>query len=219
MAVDLSKYASDSDATYLDAERKQLGNLAGAQFDPANAANMLIKGGQLSVDAQNVALGAMFTQFNNKNSPDNGTGKNTTGKILNPEDLSKITDPIALLKKTFEMGGPVSGAASNWIRNELLNGRTVNPDDPHVTEAIYEMNQGGYLEPDYDPAANYGYPADDAAGYGSGADTPWVGGSSLDFSESSGGLNWDNPEQIDWSSVDFNKFNDTDWGNLEDFFG
>lgn len=63
--TDLANYLASENAKYLDQEKGRLSHLAGAQFDPANAANMLMRSGELGLGAQNNALGALGMMYQN----------------------------------------------------------------------------------------------------------------------------------------------------------
>jgi hypothetical protein len=59
----LVKQASGLAQQTYNTEADRLSKLAGSQFDPANAGSFLMKGGELGMQAQSNALGAMFYPF------------------------------------------------------------------------------------------------------------------------------------------------------------
>jgi hypothetical protein len=127
MLVDLSKYASDSNATYLDNERKTMANLAGAQFDPSNAANMLMKGNDQSITAQNSALSALMAPFmaqmgqnkiNNTNGGGNGGIPSQGGNLKAPNGIpqdvwNQILGKLGLGGNFTTMPGAPGGGGIN----------------------------------------------------------------------------------------------------------
>lgn len=62
-SMDLADYQATSDAQYLNQERDQLGNLSGAQFNPANAGSLMMQGGQLALGSDRMALDAVLTPY------------------------------------------------------------------------------------------------------------------------------------------------------------
>jgi len=213
MAVDLSKYASDSDASYLDAERGRLGNLAGAQFDPANAGKFIMEGGKQSIDSQNAALGALATAgMNNSNSPQNsdqsplGVGSTIANSILNPS--------------TNLVNGILSG--SKDIVNAAISAgkRFVSMPDGSTVD-LEAMARSGYRTGNGNDGMNYptptpgsSYQPDPNYGYGPG-DTP--GNSTIGDAQPT--VNWQDPGSTNWDMVDFNNFSSTDWTNFANYFG
>lgn len=75
-------------------ERNALMNMAGAQFDPANAGRFMMQGGQLAVDAQNGALASMFAPFGvgsqGYSTGSAGNPNNTSNPLTNPANLAAI---------------------------------------------------------------------------------------------------------------------------------
>ncbi len=210
MLQELSKYASDSDATYLDAERKQLGNLAGAQFDPANASRALMEGGKLSLEAKNKALDALVTGLTMRGGP---SGSGTTPKI--PENfvtsaaeslrgLSSSSEVAAQLSKLATMSG--SSVKDLW--SAIMN--SPNPSISDSTRSI--LNQMGPGSEDY----GFGSQAEYIPGAGGGPDAEaW----NLTGGVPESGIDWSSPDSIDWGNVDINNFTSSDWNNMADWFG
>ncbi len=64
-----------------DKEANRLAMMAGAQFDPANAARMQMEGGKLKMDAQSNALGALMYPFGPSAGPGGGSGGGGSGGV------------------------------------------------------------------------------------------------------------------------------------------
>lgn len=66
MQAGLEKQAAGIASQTWNTEADRLAKLAGADFNPAYAAQAMMEGGKLSVDSQNAALAALFAPFGNK---------------------------------------------------------------------------------------------------------------------------------------------------------
>jgi hypothetical protein len=235
MAIDLSKFASDSDATYLDAERKQLGHLAGADFDPANAGRFIMDGGKLSVESQNKALDALFTQFNNKNSPQNQDPKKISTNDI-ARTINGLTDPISIARALGQFGG----SATDLVMRLLTSGNNISASTRSILETMTKDPQyaglfttGGGMDGkpisifNDDGTINSTFPGYTEGGGGGNPDDFWeiTGGENPYGSNPDGptdftyDIDWSNPDSIDWGEVDFNNFTPDDWTNLANWFG
>jgi hypothetical protein len=228
MAKDLSKYQSDTESTYLDAERARLANLAGAQFDPANAGKFIMEGGKQSIDSQNAALAAMFTQFNQA-----GKGGKSTNPTESAPDLVKyaanaisgLSSPGDIVKQLASMAS-LGGSSAMELWNKLMSEPNVSP----ATKSLLSQ-----IDPNRDLA---NLPAD-----GGGGSTGVNGQSDMstqqwndyqtylrtgEFPSYSGGSTggdavpnssiWDDPSSINWDQVDFQSFSPSDWTSFTDYF-
>lgn len=63
MMADLSAYTTDLNNTYLDQERARLQPLTGAQFNPASAGEMLLRGNDQAIQSENNALDNLMMPF------------------------------------------------------------------------------------------------------------------------------------------------------------
>jgi hypothetical protein len=163
--TDLGRYLASANAEQLGSYRKDLANLAGAQFDPANAGRFLMEGDRNAINSQNGALASLATVYGNATRGPSGT----TPAGSNPA----ITAASKLVTDIFSKGGTPSSAdvaklvASGQQFLKLPDGTTIdlhaylrsggdNPADPYPTSPddprLGGRDDRGYLpgEPGYD---------------------------------------------------------------------
>ncbi len=190
MLVDLSKYASDSDATYLDAERKQLGNFAGAQFDPSNAAQMIMKGGQQEIDAKNKALDAMFTGLNMNPNPADRAPGSTLGKSA-LDTINGLTSPSQIAAQISSMAS-MAGSSAKDIMSYLMSNPNVSDSTKSILSSIGGVGQAGQGT----DASGFQFTGPDMTSGGTWGNTPFQGGdTSIDYGFGPG----ENPISFDQS--------------------
>jgi hypothetical protein len=134
-------------------EADRLGRFAGAQFDPAHAAQMQMEGGKLAVDSENNALGAMMypfgpgagggTTINNNN----GGGGNGSGGS-NPYSSSQALQRL-------QQAGMNPQSAADLMRRLATNPQGISAADMQILQST------GI----YDPANGYGGVDDAGGGY------------------------------------------------------
>lgn len=163
--IDLLNYAQNAASQEWDKEVQRLAMLGGAQFNPADAAKYLMQGGELKLNSQNNALASLFYPYMMQNAARNlqpngqggGGGGNTS----------------------------VMGPASKWIIDQLKTGATIDPNDPHVAEAIREMTPGSGIYDDATNEQNNQDIMDQLGAPPSGSQDVYPGGSST-FDETAG---------------------------------
>ncbi len=211
MLQELSKYASDSDATYLDAERKQLGNLAGAQFDPANAGRFLMEGGKLSLEAKNKALDAMMTGLTMKGTKSDGW--QSAGQTA----ANTVVQGAQDLVRAITSGGAASKAA---VDAAIEAGKRFVKLPDGSTADLWAVARGGYRSGEPDSMT---YPTNDVTGRGqfdTGDNIDQGGGwNPSDGGEVGSGIDWSNPDAINWGTVNINNFTASDWSAFANWFG
>ena len=158
MADALSTQASGLAQQTFNNERNALMQMSGVQFDPANAASMQMKGGELALDAQSNALGAMMypfgpgaggTTINNNGGPG---GKNNGGSNLQSRlsqavssGLIKPADAAQLFQRLITSQGDISDGDI-----QLLNSLGI---DNNVDLGGVDYAPGSY---DFNGFAGYG---------------------------------------------------------------
>ncbi len=216
MLQELSKYASDSDATYLDAERKQLGNLAGAQFDPANAARAIMEGGTLAQKSRQGALDALVTGLKH-----NGGLGGSGGSVSVPDSVLKtlngLSSPADIAKQIASFAS-MSGGTVKDIWNYLMN----NPNASESTKAILAdigKNPDGYGFGDPTGATPTSQWNVTSGGYMDKAGPEYNQYLRPEEFNTIPTVDWSNASNIDWSTVDYSQFNTSDWGQFEKLLG
>lgn len=207
MAVDLSKYASDSDATYLDQERKTLGNLGGFQFDPANAAGMLMKGNDEKIASQNNALSTMMLPFMANMSQNRLNNNNpNANQPLDPntiKTITQITNPDDMARQIAQLATQSGSSAADLIK-QILSTNDISPSTANILNQMSQdpqyadlFNTGGGVD-QAPPGNNNGNP------FGPGEDVPdWLKG-----------IMGNNPNMFTGGTPDFNEGT----GNYDSFF-
>lgn len=208
--MDLADYQAQADAQYLNHERDQLGNLAGAQFNPANAGNMMMQGGMLGLTSDKAALDAAMTPYL-AYLQSQYAGNRVQGGGQMPGGGNPVRGG-----STRGGSGGARGAAGQVIRNapglagQFVGGRNwsgnllnpdnpdfaygpdsgwgqdvMNPENPYMTEDMYGVDSGWGLDTtEYDPSDYF----DTGSSY-----IPEGGGDIWDV-----GGGWDD---FDWSSI------------------
>jgi hypothetical protein len=177
--AELTKYAQDTDATYLSDERKNLANLAGAQFNPAESAKILMEGNNQKINSQNGALAALMAPFMaqmGQNRVDNTTKKT-------PMDTGSITKALATASSPNDIIKTLSGLASMGGHGvgSLIQQVLSSPDLSESTRSILTSMQN---DPQYEGLFTTGGGTDLAPpGYSDG--NPFGG-----FTNPDGSLNW-----------------------------
>lgn len=106
-------------------ERNALMQMAGSQFDPANAGRMMMEGGQLAVNARNGALAAMFYPFGPGAGNGNGLGGNGGTNGLDPNllrqtygsNVASLGAGAIQLAKKFPGMFLSNGQLASWAQN------------------------------------------------------------------------------------------------------
>ena len=103
--TELGRYLAQANAQQFDTYTKNLGNLAGAQFDPANAANIMVKGDTNAIGSQNAALstlGSLYTAGAQRDQQNRTTANQTSAadftswmKSQNPQTQNLAQQLIA----------------------------------------------------------------------------------------------------------------------------
>lgn len=188
MLADLAAYTNNLDNQWLSDERKNMQSLTGAQFNPAAAGEMLMKGNDQKIQSQNAALQSMFMPFmmkstnnylnNNANGGPGSTNNNNTKPGSTNNNPS--TDPGLVRAVTSGDKAAIDAAINAGTRFVKL------PDGS--TADLYAMARGGYRTGETDgmeyptgvrgnahPGAGSGA---EGGGYGGGDpnDPPPVGG-------------------------------------------
>lgn len=214
-------FISDLGSRYINQERDDLMNMGGFQFDPANGANMLMKGNDQEIQARTAALAALAYPFGASQGPGRGPGSTTPGSTPGrPNSPAGTTAgiPNGLLQAFAKIPGGLQGLFGN---------------DPSVVQSlasmgIVEQPDGTFNFPDVstDPGFNPGYPTDiyGPPDPGSISVNPWAGNGTDPYAGTSGFPVEDNtsewtswsPEQWEtyyggWESNDFDFANW--WGN------
>ena len=179
--TDELEYISTLGSRFLDQEQKNLMNMGGFQFDPANGAKMLMEGTKQEIDARNGALRAMG--YGVGGGPGGGGGgpiagiANAIGQAL--KGAGKGPAEIAQALKTIFPNGGYTLGSDPW-------GSGGNEPEPYEPTGTSTSNVTGYWDADgqYWPS---GGTNDDPFGVG-GWDT---------------GFNWDNfdPGTFDWGGL------------------
>jgi hypothetical protein len=134
MMAALSDRQHNMDEQHIMDYRKGLSPLTGAQFGPESSGHMLETGLAGRMGAENNAVRNLMAPFGNQSA----NNRSPNGKA--PTDAAGVLNAL-------KPGGAISsaaGPASQWIQQQLAHGVTVDPNDPHVTQAIEEMSQGNY---------------------------------------------------------------------------
>lgn len=142
MGLDLTAYAANENAKWLDQERQRLFHGAGGDIDPGNAASMLMKGNDQSIASQNNAISTMMLPFLaqlSQNHLNNPNGQNTTTMPKGITDsLKNVTNPQDLIRQVQQIASMTGGSAAS-ILQQLLASPDINPS----TAAIIRDITGG----------------------------------------------------------------------------
>lgn len=167
MADSLSAQASGLAQQTWNTEANRLAMMAGAQFDPANAARMQMEGGQLAVNSQNAALAAMMypfgpgaangTTINNNNGGGGGQnghgGSNIQSRLQQAVSSGKISgaDAASLYQRILNSQGNISDADLN-LMNSLGIDTNVDTGGMDMAPPSYDINNGFGGSPNIDPS-------------------------------------------------------------------
>jgi len=156
MMKDLGSYQTQSDYTFLDQERQRLANLAGAQFDPQNAASDIMKGGDQKIQSQNAALQDLLMPFMAALSQPKGTTINNNNganplstdnfKSLTPAAIAaipKFASPADVAKWFSDHASMAGGSAADLIKAYVNS----PGGDPATMSLLASMKQ----DPTYAP--------------------------------------------------------------------
>ena len=196
----------------------QLSRLAGADFNPAQAASMMMQGGELSMGAQNAALAAMFYPFgpgagngsgvtiNNNNSGGGGGqggGSSGAGGHLG-----------SALSQAVQGGFIKPGDAASLFQRIMADPSNISPADLQLMQSLgiqTPFDTGGVdtAPPSYDPTGGFG-------GYGNvdpttGAILDSQTGSPFDSSNIFGAGYPIDPSTIDPGTIDTSGFTIDPW--------
>ena len=169
MLTDLAAYTNNLDNQWLSDERKNLQNLTGAQFDPANAGKFLMQGNEQSINSQNAALQSMFMPFLMKSTQNylnnNAAGGKSGSTPENPITSGKLVQDVLTGNK--DAINKAIDAGTRYVK--LPDGSTAD---------LWAMARGGYRtgEPD---SMDYPIRTDNGFGYQPG-DAPGEGGGSFE---------------------------------------
>ncbi|MHB8603573.1 MAG: hypothetical protein ACYC9R_13140 [Nitrosotalea sp.] len=181
---DQIKYASQLAAQYLNQDRQSLMQEAGVGFNPADAAGMLMKGGELGVTSQDAALASMFAPFGQNNRQNGLTNSGLTpGGAAAGGGAGNIVGPVTAAARALAGGGSQGGGSSGGIDLTGFNsGLNNNPLSPNYSPPS---------NPSYDPYGIYGSTGTDQYGNPIPFDPTGgnVGGSSSDPFSIYGGMN------------------------------
>lgn len=141
-------------------ERNALMQMAGAQFDPANAGRMLMEGGQLAVNARNGALAAMFYPFGP--GAGNGAGGNGGGGTTGAGGVPAIRSSSLPQQAVNALAS--GGAAGMQAAGQLLSQgiRFIQMPDGTTWDVQQYAQHGGDIG---DGNTTPYYPTQTAAGY------------------------------------------------------
>lgn len=139
-------------------EADRLARLAGAQFDPANAARMQMEGGKLEQQAQSDALASAMFPFigdaSGNGMRQGGGGSGGAGGPMNPANVGQQA------ANAIMQGGAAGMKAAGQLLSQGI--RFINLPDGSVADLQAFQNVGG----DNGDGSQYGYyPTDRAAGY------------------------------------------------------
>lgn len=143
MGLDLTAYAANENAKWLDQERQRLFHGAGGDFDPAKAASMLMQGNDQSIASENNAISTMMMPFLaqlSQNHLNNPNGQNTTTSTTKgiTDSLKNITNPQDLIRQVQQLASMTGGSAASLLQ-QLLADPDINPS----TAAIIRDITGG----------------------------------------------------------------------------
>lgn len=114
MQTGLADQAAGLASKTWDTERNALMQLAGAQFNPAYAAQMMMEGGKLSVDSQNAALAALFSPFGNR------AGANTNALGAGGTGIPGVSSQLASqLARTYGTNAASLGAGAVQLARQF----------------------------------------------------------------------------------------------------
>jgi len=177
--IDLMNYAQGLASTEFDKESTRLANLAGAQFDPANASKYIMEGKKLELDAQNNALASLFLpsmmtaganslgQINNgtNNGGSNGGSGSNAGVGPTANQLADWAKLGWKLVSDGQGGGDVMDANGQQVGTLDQNGNLIpsyptNPNDPRLGTSYYDVGGNTGITPEnpyYDVGGNSFY--------------------------------------------------------------
>lgn len=199
----------------------QLSNLAGAQFNPANAASMLMRGGELSVEAQNGALASLMAPF--------AAGTNGQGITVNNSNGGSGGGTSGLqsgLSRAVASGAISPQTASQLFHSIMSNPGNISPGDLQLMNSLGIQtpftNNGMDVAPGSYDSTGFG-------GYGTASGDPTLQGinfggnySPFDYNNIYGGPYNDGtiPSSTDLTGFqDSNLFDDNSGIDLGNLFG
>jgi hypothetical protein len=205
MMADLAAYTANENNKWLDAERGRLSPLMGAQFNPQEAGKWEMEGNNQAIASENAAMGSMMYPFGAGQGPGSG---GPGGGMKPPKTPQEVVDMFK--------GITPSGPAGKWIMDQIRAGGTVDPNDPHVAEAIREMTGGDT------PWNNGGYNQDmDADGDGTVSYDEWANANNDNITSGFGGGDGGGSDYSDPSYYDntgYDPYGDYG-GSADNFFG
>jgi hypothetical protein len=167
-------------------EANRLAQLAGSQFDPANAARMQMEGGKLQMDAQSNALGALMypfgpgaggTTINNSGGSGGGPGGGGMGM---PNMGGGPSNWFQRAAGQAGPGGimPAAGTVMNLWNKYLSDPGSISQGDMNLLNSMgFDVGGGGGSD-----FASGGYDPTGFGGWGTAAGDPTLQG-----------IGWDNP--------------------------
>lgn len=176
-------------------ERNALMQMAGSQFDPANAGRFMMQGGQLAVDAQNGALAALFAPFGAGVNGRNGTGGSVgngggNGMKVNPQNAMQRLTAAGMNPQT----------AADLMRRFINDPSGVSQGDLELMRnlGIYDDSGNGGVD-----IAPGGYDSSGYGGWGTASGDPTLSGinfggnfSPFDFNDVTGQTGFDSSNYI-----------------------
>jgi len=152
MLFDLQNTAQTQNQTYLQSIRDSLGKMAGAQFDPQNAANDLMKGKDQQLQSQNAALAALMMPLAAQNSQNQINGSKSTNPI------SGLSNPKDIANTVVRLATQSGSSAANFFR-QIMNDPTLDQSTRDILNSMQQdpqyagmFNTGGGTDvapPDY----------------------------------------------------------------------
>lgn len=229
-SADELTFLSDLGSRFLSQERKDLMHMGGFQFDPANAASMLMKGGQQEIDARSNALAALLYPFGAGQGPGRGpTGSQhpaQNGGVPRPgashpgasggtsNMLQRISQlPLSsLTPQLFQALGMIQGGVNGLFNPDpdtlsSLAQMGITPDGAGGF-SVNDIGTGGAVDNPFGTLEDpYGLGGGGGGG-GFGPMDPFGPGSSFDWS----GLSNDQWESLFGNGGDFTNWFETDMG-------
>lgn len=200
MTTDLMEYGQGLASQTWNTEADRLSRLAGAQFNDADGARILMQGNDQEINARNGALAAMMYPFGMNSGSEQGNGRPGQGQ-------GRVSPEQAIQRLAQGGASTVMGPASQWIQDQLRQGLRVDPNDPHVSEAIREMTGGDDPWNLYNPNGDQSW-------------DEWTGSNNSDIMDQLGGGDYQGiPGYEEWGGGDWGGFDDmTDFGDYDYLF-
>lgn len=210
MADALSTQASGLAQQTFNQERNALMQMAGSQFDPANAANMMMRGGELAVNSRNAALAAMFYPFGpgasgtTVNNNNGGSGSGGNGRISPSQALQRL-----------QQAGINPRDAANLMRTLVNDPSGISDGDRQLLTNLGIYDDSGVGGVDFAPGS---YDSTGFGGWGDASGDPTLSG--INFGGSFDPTNYDDimgntgfdPGNYTASDIDMSGFQIDPWG-------